>query len=592
MKMKLVKWAGIPLLAAATVWAQAPATSVTTHTTRTTVKKKPVVRPAVTAEDVRALRDALAAQQQQMAEQQRQIEQLRTELQQRNQADQSQLQQAQAQVAAQQVTVEQQKETIGKLSTDVTDLKGNLTSTATQIQENQKRVGELEHPAAIRFKGITITPGGFIEAGGVYRTHNENASINSASGDFNIPLAGTTNARMSEFRFDARQSRLSLLAEGKIGSVKATGYYEMDFLGAAPTANENQSNSFNIRQRQLWASAEFPHGITFTGGQQWSLLTLNRKGMANRTEFLPMTINAQYVIGYDWARQPSFRVVKNFNDEVWAGFAVENPSTVVNVQGITIGGTATLPPVFGFNTSPNAQSPNGNFTLSNTPGANGVSTNVAPDLVAKLTFEPGWGHFEIKGVGRFFRDRFSGHNNNSFGGGIGAGMILPIVKSKVDFIAEGLAGNGLGRYGSGGGVDVTLRPDASIALIRSYHALAGPEIHIGKKLDIYAYVGEEYYARHFSTSGSTSAGYGSFLLNNAGCTMEQTTSTAPSCPNQTRYAIEGTPGFWYRFYKGSAGTVQWGMQYSYSQRALWRAAAGGPKGIENQVYTSFRYYLP
>ncbi len=588
--MKVARF-GIVLLLSATLWAQ---TSVTKTQTKT-VKKTTVKRPAVTVEDVNQLRSALAAQQQQMAEQQRQIEQLRTQLQQRDMASQAQIQQAQSDAAAAQTVILQQKETIGKLSSDVTDLKGNLTNTATEIQENQKRVGDLEHPPAIHYKGITITPGGFIEAAGIYRTHNENASVNSATGDFNIPLSGTTNARMNEFRFDARQSRLSLLAEGKIGGVKATGYYEMDFLGAAPTANEVQSNSFNMRQRQLWASTQFGHGLTFTGGQQWSLFTLNRKGIANRTEFLPLTINAQYVIGYDWARQAGLRVVKNFGDKMWAGFAVENPTTVVNVQGVTIAGTATTPPVFGFNTSPNAQSPNGLFTLSNVPGANGVSTNMAPDVVAKVAFEGGWGHLELKGLGRFFRDRFAGSNNFLFGGGFGAGLIVPIVKSKVDFVVEGSGGNGIGRYGSGGGIDVTLHPGNSIALIRSYHALIGPEIHIGKNLDIYAYAGEEYYARHFSITGpTTSVGYGSFLLSNspANCTSEQTSSTVPSCPNQTRYAIEGTPGFWYRFYKGPAGTVQWGMQYSYSQRALWRAAFGGPKGIENQVYTSFRYYLP
>jgi hypothetical protein len=72
-----------------------------------------------------------------------------------------------------------------------------------------------------------------------------------------------------------------------------------------------------------------------------------------------------------------------------------------------------------------------------------------------------------------------------------------------------------------------------------------------------------------------------------------------TCNNATRYAYEVTPGFWYRFYKGGAGTFQWGMQYSYSARALWRAnnavvpnTSFAPKGIENQIYSSFRYYFP
>jgi hypothetical protein len=51
----------------------------------------------------------------------------------------------------------------------------------------------------------------------------------------NISFSGTANANLSEFRGSARQSRISLLAEGQVGSAKLSGYYQMDFLGAAPT---------------------------------------------------------------------------------------------------------------------------------------------------------------------------------------------------------------------------------------------------------------------------------------------------------------------------------------------------------------------
>jgi hypothetical protein len=36
-----------------------------------------------------------------------------------------------------------------------------------------------EQPAAIHFRGITLTPGGFFDATGIYRTHNENADVDS-----------------------------------------------------------------------------------------------------------------------------------------------------------------------------------------------------------------------------------------------------------------------------------------------------------------------------------------------------------------------------------------------------------------------------
>lgn len=553
-----------------------------------------------------------------LADQQRRIQQLEQQLRQRDEAvQQAQQQASQAATAASEAASRADAANAAALKTSqgfteiqstVTDLRSNSTAAALELQETQKRIGE--SPASIHFRGITITPGGFIEGAAVFRNRNENASVNSASGVNNIPFTGSPNGQLSEFRFDARQSRLSLLGEGKVGSTRLTGYYEVDFLGAAPTANENQSNSFNLRQRQLWGQAAFANGFTFTGGQQWSLFTLTRKAMENRNEFLPMTINAQYVVGYDWSRQPGLRVMKNFNNRLWLGFALENASTVLSVQQfgaaapalVTTAGSLSLGgvPIYGFNTSANAVSPNGNFTLANTPGANGVSTNQAPDLVAKVTFEPGWGHYEIKGIARFFRDRYKGNTDTTTGGGLGLGAVLPLVKSKVDFIAEGSLGNGIGRYGSGGGQDVTLRLDGTVRPIRSYHALLGPEVHVGKNLDIYAYAGAEYYQRTAYFANATSAiGYGLPLANNTGCNLaEQTTTTAPpACNGQTRAAWEFTPGFYYRFYKGPAGTFQWGIQYSYSARALWSGIGGlaagsaglGPDSNISQVYTAFRY---
>ena len=71
-----------------------------------------------------------------------------------------------------------------------------------------------------------------------------------------------------------------------------------------------------------------------------------------------------------------------------------------------------------------------------------------------------------------------------------------------------------------------------------------------------------------------------------------------SCTADTRVLIEGTAGFWYRIYDGAKekanrGRVQFGTQYSYVTRNAWSGAAGAePHGIDNMVFTSFRYYLP
>ena len=58
------------------------------------------------------------------------------------------------------------------MKTDVTDLKQNATNAALSLQETQKNIkDQLESPLAIHYKGVTITPGGFLAAETVWRQH-------------------------------------------------------------------------------------------------------------------------------------------------------------------------------------------------------------------------------------------------------------------------------------------------------------------------------------------------------------------------------------------------------------------------------------
>ena len=74
--------------------------------------------------------------------------------------------------------------------------------------------------------------------------------------------------------------------------------------------------------------------------------------------------------------------------------------------------------------------------------------------------------------------------------------------------------------------------------------------------------------------------------------------TPANCQGDIRNIIEGTLGFWYRFYQGPKGRVQYGFQYSYAVRNTWRGTDSSgegsftPHAIDNMVFTSFRYYLP
>jgi hypothetical protein len=488
------------------------------------------------------------------------------------------VQQLQQQVT--QLQSERSRDTSGQAAGASTNLQ--LTATTIPAEKNTKSSENSEKVPAIHFKGVTLTPGVFFDGTAIYRTHNENADGISTFAA--IPFSGTANSHLSEFRGTGRETRLSILAEGKFHEWKISGYAEYDFEGAAPTANEIESNSFQPRSRQLWAQAESDTGIAVSGGQTWSLITTNRKGIALRQEWVPNTIDLQYVVGYNWARQWSVRGTAKLSDKAWVAFAVENPETTLSV-------TNPPPNVFGFANDPNAQTPSSAFTTSITPGANGISTDLAPDLIAKIAFEPGWGHYEIKALGRFFRDRFNGTNNYKEGGGIGVAAIVPIAK-KTDFIVEGLIGTGIGRYASGLGFDVTLRPNATIVPIRTLQTMGGIEAHPGQ-FDFYVYGGVEYYARApYLNAAGLPVGYGSPFTNNSGCSIEVPLATQP-CDAQNRSLWQLQPGYWYKFYKGPAGTLSIGMSYSYTQRSTWRGLGGlQPKGIENIVMSSFRYYLP
>jgi hypothetical protein len=551
------------------------------------------------------MKDAISAQQQQ-------IQQLQQQIQSRDKA----IQQLQQQVGQAQSTAQQAQETanaalpkaedldkqyMGSLQHDVADLTTVSGNTVNELQEAQKRISGLESPLAIHYKGITITPGGFLAAETVWRPHATLGDINTPLNS--IPFSGAGQARQSEFYGSGRQSRISMLAQGKLANVNATAYVEGDFLSAGVTSNNNQSNSYTFRQRQLWGQAAFSDGWTFTGGQMWSLVMETRVGLDNRTEALPMQIDAQYTAGLSWTRQYGFRVTKNFHNKAWIGFSVEDPQTLLTVSGAP--------------SSTCGSSTCGNFLIGG-PGTGGglynlnanYSSNASPDFVVKAAFQPGWGHYEIFAVGSDFRERIypgallttptaaGAFNRSIWGGGFGANARWLVAQKKVEFGAHYLGGNGVGRYGNATLPDVTVYGNGTEHLIRAYQGLGSLEFHL-TKWDFYLYGGGEYAGRQSSFYKGKPVGYGAPGFDNSGCGTETLPGTGgflpgglSKCAGQTRALLEGTTGFWYKPYNGPKGRFQIGMQYSYLTRNAWSGKGGDPEAIENMIFTSFRYYLP
>jgi hypothetical protein len=557
-------------------------------------------KPAAAAEmetELQQLRDAIAMQAQQIQDQQKQMQQLEDQLK-ASGAGRENLSAAPAASA-------------GAPASAVASASASTAATApvsAAVVANPAAAGGGDQggsaePTSWGFKGVTFTPIGFFAAESVWRQRAMNADVNSP---FNsAPLPGNNQYNISEFNASGRQSRIGMLVQGKLSSVKIGGYYEADFLSAGVTSNDNQSNSYTLRQRQFWAQAAFDSGWTITGGQMWSLVTQTAKGVDPRTEVLPETIDAQYSVGFSWARQYGVRIAKNFDNKMWLAMSVEAPQISFKGAGDTV------PFLYG------ALGTGGGLYNSTT----NYSFNETPDFVFKAAFEPGFGHYEVFGLVSTFRDRvyptgLAAFNNTTVGGGGGANAWLPFDNGHINLGFHVLVGNGVGRYGSAQSApDVTIQPDGTFATVRSYQGLGTLAFHY-PKWDVYFHVGEEYGDRtQFLAAGALpgsipTVGFGAIGFDNSGCWTESNPSTSGTgpggltCSNNIRNIIEGTAGVWYSFYSGPKGTVKFGLQFSHEAYNTW--AGVGPSGVcasvthpscgpstdENMVFTSFRYYIP
>jgi len=579
--------------------------TASTPAAKTEINKTEAAKPAADyREEIEELRQLMREQSQQLAEQQKQLELLR-----------EQLSAAGKMEVAVPAAPAADPSAVHVVTGDMASAVRPAAVPSTEASQDKPK-GE-EAPTSIHIKGITLTPGGYFAAESVYRTHAASADINTPF--TGIPFGGNSLSKQSEFNASGRQSRISMLAEGKIDHAKFTGYYETDFLSAGATSNNRQSNSYTMRQRQFWGQAALDGGWSFTGGQMWSLVTETKKAVNNRTEAPPMTIDPQYNVGFSWARQYGFRVAKSFNDDkLTLAFAVEGPQTTFGGRGVPNGR-------FYFN------APGAGGGLFNATDSTGYTLNQTPDFIIKAALDPGWGHYEVFGVISTFRDRIfpcggiggaatctvngttgpsvaGAFNDSRTGGGIGANLRAPLFRKYGDVGLHFMGGDGIGRYGSAQLADVTARPDGTLAPIRGGHVLGTVELHPNPKLDVYLNYGLEYAFRAWydtSTGAAiSSVGYGSPFFNNSGCGTETlpTATNAPgtggTCNGDIRNIQEGTIGFWHRFYKGNRGTLQWGLQYSYIVKNTWSgnnnllAPDSQPKAINNMVFTSFRYVLP
>ncbi len=237
-----------------------------------------------------------------------------------------------------------------------------------------------------------------------------------------------------------------------------------------------------------------------------------------------------------------------------------------------------------------------------------------PDFWVKLATNPGWGHYEFKGVARIFRDRVQtgattlvaglpgptlasattapaaslagkGTSNYTYAGGFGFGMILPVTK-KVDLAFNGIAGAGIGTYCGSVSNDATLNYSNELVAIKAACFTTGLEMHPTPKFDTNFYVAQEYFKRAAYNVGAAPGGFGSTLA-------------APGKDNKTIQIAMAS--FVYRWYRGPYGTFQTLIEPQYFVRTTWASALAGnaytldkgtAKGGDFVGILSMRYVLP
>jgi hypothetical protein len=641
MNTNLKALASLVLVSALTAGFAQTTDGTSTSSKKTATRRKAPAKPSVESQieelrsDMNAQRGQIDTLKQQLADRDAQLQQA----QQAAAAAQAAAQQAQQAAQSQQAAIAENTQSVSSLQGAVTDLKSNNQSLVTTLQDNQAQVKkEFENPDSIHFKGVTLSPtGSFIEFATVDRTRALAADINTPF--TSIPFSTANAGNISEFFASGRQSRVALLVQGKVPNATLRGYYEADWLGTGVTSNNNESNSYVMRQRQIWAQGQFNNGWVITGGQQWSLATPYQKGLINRNEWIPLTIDAAYTNGFIWERQPGFRVVKIFSPALSLGVAAEQAQTLAPTCNAAGPGAAC--PV---NYLIGATGTNGGlYNGAGAPGATSsapvttYSYNVAPDLIAKVALDKPYGHFELFGISRFFRDRVfpnevlvtttnpitgvktvtvggssaGAYNDRTVGGGVGGSAHYLAYQKKINIGIEGLYGDGTQRYGDAQVPDITLRPDGQLALLHGFSALGSVEANVTPRLQLYAYYGGDYVGRNiFYNATGGEEGYGLYNNPTSGCGTEPlpgtTATTTPtgsmtgyspatpgSCSVNTKDSQEVTVGWWFDIYRGEFGRLRQGFQYSWAERNTWSGVNGlSPKGIDNMFFTSFRYYLP
>jgi hypothetical protein len=424
------------------------------------------------ADDLKTLREAIAAQQKQIADQQKKLEDLQ--------------QQLDAKTAA---TPHVQNATL------------TTTAPATNISMVQADVEKpKESPLSFRIGGTEFTPGGFVDFTNIFRTTNVGSAVSTG---FNaIPFSNTAAGQITEFRSSGQYSRFNLKVTGKYGENKLNGYIEADFNGNDAANVFVTTNPHTFRLRLFYLQLQ-RHSWEFTAGQAWGLLTPNKVGVGASPSDLDTTMatDGNIMVGVMYSRDAQFRLAWKPSDRFGWAVAVSNPQqTTAGEVLLPSGGTGNP-----ISTTLNPQ-------VDGSAGA-GVP-NLMPDITTKLAFDtnPSGRNLHVEAGAIMTSVQFTVprpgvagafDKKSDIGGGILGGLGYSVTK-KFRVLAHGMYGPGVGRYFIGFGpqfvvLPVAVSPTTFTATPSPVHAGAGFggfEWQAASKTQIGGYYGGFYFQRN------------------------------------------------------------------------------------------------
>lgn len=143
---------------------------------------------------------------------------------------------------------------------------------------------------------VLLKPGGFFEVIGVVRSATTPDNVSTDFGT--IPLNETPRDGL----VSVRHSRLTLQAETRVLSGRLNGYIEGDFLGMA--------GALPWRLRQAWGEYR-RSGWRIVGGQAWSLLRANQKGISSEKDLIDIdVIDPAYHVGLLGDRKRQVQIIR------------------------------------------------------------------------------------------------------------------------------------------------------------------------------------------------------------------------------------------------------------------------------------------